>query len=387
MPIAVIGVPASPQVTEGQYTPGHLAFAGDSGSHASGWMGHASIENRTPFAFEGLHLADEEGRPLLVTVVRATYEIVGRQLVLAEKQAPVMLAGELHGDSPDTSSWRYEPEAAFFKPSTDVVLIGHAYAPRGGVVEVPVGFQVGPVSRSALVFGDRFWVRSAGATVMTRPQPFEKIPLLWERVFGGWDRTTERPELEHRNPVGMGFRARSGVFEDGHRLPNVEDPATPITGYGQIVPPAGFGFTSPNWAPRAGYAGTYDEAWKKERMPLLARDFDRRFFNAGAPGLIAPTYLRGDEQVAVVGASPVGSLAFRLPAVGRPVCTVSLQRRADVRVEAQLDTVVVNTDEDRVYLTWRGHVVLRDGPHDVKAIAVDMATARAPREARAAAPR
>jgi hypothetical protein len=93
-------------------------------------MGHASIENETPFAFEALFLADEEGRPLLVTVIRATYSIAGRQLVLAEPQGKVPVAGELFGESPATSSWRFEPETAFAKPATDVVLIGHAYAPR-----------------------------------------------------------------------------------------------------------------------------------------------------------------------------------------------------------------------------------------------------------------
>jgi hypothetical protein len=336
-------------------------------------MGHASIENRTPFAFEAVYLVDEEGRPLLVTVVRATYEITGRQLSVAEKQAPVPLAGELYGDSSETSSYRYEPEAAFFKAATDVVLVGHAWAARAGMAEVSVGFQVGPVSRTARVFGDRVWVRSAGGTVATRPQPFEKVPLIWERAFGGVDRTAgtpERPELEARNPVGTGFRARSGTFEEGVRLPNVEDPAVPIQSYGQAVPPAGFGFTSPSWAPRAGYAGTYDDAWTAERAPLLPRDFDRRFFNAAAPGLIAPGYLRGDEQVAVVGASPLGSVSFRLPGVPPPVCRVSLALREDARVETRLDTVVVNTDEDRVYLTWRGHVALRSGPHDVKAIEI-----------------
>jgi hypothetical protein len=337
-------------------------------------MGHASIENRTPFAFAEVYLADEDARPVLVTVIRATYDIVGRQLALAEEQAPVLLAGELHGESPETSSYRYEPEAAFVKPATDCVLVGHAYAPRGGTTEARVAFQVGPVSRAARVFGDRFWVRSAGATVMSAPQPFEKIPLVWERAFGGWDRTTDRPEFEARNPIGTGFRARHGQFEDGLRLPNLEDPATPIQAYGDRVLPAGFGFTSPSWQPRASRAGTYDEAWRKDRMPLLPRDFDRRFFNAAAPGLVAPGYLRGDEQVAVVGASPLGSLAFRLPGVPRPACRVSLPwGEDDALVETQLDTIVVNTDEDRVYLTWRGHVPLWNGPHDVKGIAIDAA--------------
>jgi hypothetical protein len=199
----------------------------------------------------------------------------------------------------------------------------------------------------------------------------QRIPLTWERAFGGWDRTTDPPQLERRNPVGTGFRGRGGAFEEGKRLPNIEDPSGLLQAYGQVVTPVGFGFTSPDWLPRAGFAGTFDDGWRKERMPLLPRDFDRRFFNAAAPGLVAPGYLRGDEQVTVVGASPMGQLSFRLPAVPRPACTVVLALRPDQRVETQLDTVVVSTDDDRVYLTWRGHVALRNGPHDVRAIAVE----------------
>jgi len=347
-------------------------------------MGHAAIDNRTPFAFAAVYAADEEARPLLVTVVRATYDIVGPRLRLADVQAPVAVAGELHGEDPATSSWRLEPETAFVKLATDVALLGHAHAPRAGATEVEVGLQVGPVSRTAHVVGDRVWAVSMGGAVATRPQPFEKIPLVWERAFGGFDRTAgtpERPEHEPRNPVGTGFRSRHGRFEDGVRLPNVEDPAQRIHSWGQVVTPVGFGFTSPNWQPRAALAGTYDAAWASERRPLLPRDFDRRFFSAAAPGLVAPGYLRGDEPVAVVGASPLGTLRFDLPGAPRPVCLAVLARRGDVRVETQLDTVVVDTDAEKVFLTWRGHTPVAGGPHDVKAILVGAPGVEWPRAA------
>jgi hypothetical protein len=33
------------------------------------------------------------------------------------------------GRGPEASSYRYEPEVAFTKPNTDVVVNGHAWAP------------------------------------------------------------------------------------------------------------------------------------------------------------------------------------------------------------------------------------------------------------------
>lgn len=337
-------------------------------------MSHPSIENRTPCAYDSVFLADEEGYPVLVTLVRATYVFAGHGLTLAEVQPPVPTAGELYGDSPATSSWRYEPETAFIKPATDVILIGHAVPPFRGAVESDVHFQVGPVSKAAHIFGDRQWVRSAGAVTMTKPQPFDRIPLVYERAFGGRDGTVgtpERPAFETRNPIGRGYRAPGGSFEEGIYLPNIEDPADPIQRYGQVTSVVGFGFTAANWQPRAALAGTYDATWIRDRMPGLPQDFDRRFFNAAAVGLVAPGYLRGDEPVAVSGVSTAGPVAFRLPGPTRPTCTVTLLNRGDVRIESQLDTVVVDTTAQRVHLSWRGQVRLRDGAHDVQSIVVD----------------
>jgi len=92
-------------------------------------MGHPSAENGTPFAFEPLFLADEEGRPLLVPLVKATYDITPGGMVLAAQQVPPCLAGEPYGDL-ETSSYRCEPECGFTKPATDVALVG-APARRG----------------------------------------------------------------------------------------------------------------------------------------------------------------------------------------------------------------------------------------------------------------
>lgn len=339
-------------------------------------MGHPKIDNTTPFAVELLFFNDEEGRSLLVPVVLATYTIVpGHGLVLAAEQPGPSLPGERWSKAAQVSSYRIEPTYAFMKPATDVVLVGHAQAGGQRVTELEVVFRVGPVGKALHVSGDRVWVKSAGAIAATRPLPFDRMPLSYERAVGGWDRSLADPArhaFEPRNPVGTGFRAAGGLFEEGLKLPNVEDPGGRMVHFGQISTPAGVGFLSPDWQPRAALAGTYDEAWSKDRMPRLPRDFDRRFFNAASPGLIAPGYLRGDEPVLIEGASTRGRLSFRLPGTRAPQCRVQLARgAADAAVELRLDTVIVDTDSDRVQLMYRGHLGLRDGPHDVRTVAVD----------------
>jgi hypothetical protein len=343
-------------------------------------MAHADIENNTPFAFDFTLLADDEGHPLVVPLVQATYTLKESGLGLpAEKQLPVNFRGELRG-APGKSSYKYEPQSAFTKLATDVVLIGRAHAPRGHTRELLVRLRVGPLDKGIYVIGDRIWVKSLGIS-MTAPAPFEEIPLIYERAFGGWDRSSPDPDkhaFEPRNPVGTGFRSKHGRFEEGICLPNLEDPGNLSRQYGSLTTPAGFGFISPDWQPRAKFAGTYDEQWMKERMPLLPKDFDRRFFNAASPGLVAPGYLTGNEAACIENASPRGTISFNLPGIPPPACRVQLAGRRDALVTTNLDTVIINTDEDLLILVWRGYLPVRNGPQDVVAIQIKAEGVSAP---------
>jgi hypothetical protein len=335
-------------------------------------MGHPNIENKTGFTFEPIFVADPEAKPLLVTVVKATFEIGGSEkLKRSEKQLPVNVGGQYWGD-PDSSSYKYEPEGALYKPATDVALIGHAYG-RPDQDHVLVSFQVGPLQQIARVTGDRCWGRTLGIPHKTDPIPFEKIPLVYERSFGGWDRSHEDAKLhrfEPRNPVGTGYHSRRGKFEDGAALPNIEHPSHRQGGYHDKPTPVGFGFTAPHWQPRAQFAGTYDDKWQKLRMPALPKDFDFRYFNGASPGLTAPGYLRGDEPVLVENASSERRLYFKLPGVPPPPCQVELRGGTTRPVETRLDTVIVNTADRLLLLIWRGSLQLRRGPEDVVAIKV-----------------
>ena len=336
-------------------------------------MSHAIVENHSPFAFEPLYLVDEELRPLIVPIVKATFTI-GKdgRLARAEEQVQLNTGGEYWGKNPETSSFKYEPEVAFTKPATDVVLIGHAYAPNRGTTEMRVSLSVGPVTKEAVVFGDRLGSKTAGFFTTTRPAPFERIPLIYERAFGGWDRSHADPAkhtYEPRNPVGTGFTSPDAAVKE-LRLPNIEDPRAPFKSLGDRPAPMGFGFVAPHWQPRAALAGTYDEAWQKGRSPLLARDFDRKHLNAASPGLVTQSHLRGDEPVSAVGMTPEGKWSFSLPGVPPPKVRVALVDGADQEIALALDTVIIEPDDRRVMLIWRGALILRTGPHDVGTVVV-----------------
>ena len=334
-------------------------------------MPHPELINLSPFACDLLFVTDEEGVVMCVPVVQATFKLApGEPLALLEPPPPINLGGAWWGDAAHTSM-RLEPQIAFIKPATDIVLIGHAYPSNKDRTEGLVGIGVGAVRKTARVFGNRRLVKRLGFTTATAPEPFDRIPLTYEYAFGGRDRRDKNPDrhrFEPRNPVGIGYRDPDLADDAEVAMPNLEDPDHLFKSVSDCPPPAGFGFVSPDWQPRTRFAGTYDKAWNDLRKPLLPKDFNRRFFNAASSGLIAPGYLRGDEPVVVIGASASGRVNFNLPGAASPACRVALRSGNPVELQTVLDTLLVDMDQQTVTLTWRAHVAVRRGLHDVVAL-------------------
>ena len=331
--------------------------------------------NKTPLNAAPFILLDHTGAETLLVVMKGTWSI-GKDgiLTVADEQMPVM-SEPLYSGEPGQSSLIYDTDIVLEKPGTDCVLIGHAWAPHSGVPHVDVSFEVGPVKRQARVFGDRKWKKSGSATaIISRAAPFEKIPLTWEQAFGGADTSWPDPaghEFCLENPVGRGFIAdKSKINIDGLLLPNIENPADLIQKPGQRPQPAGFGMVAPYWQPRAGYAGTYDENWRRNINPLPPADLDPHFYSSAAPGLCSPKHLTGSEQVLVEGASRQGTLRFELPAA-KPRASIRCRQREDV-VPLRLDTVIVEPDEMHLVLVWRGLMNVHGRVHEIGPVRVEL---------------
>jgi hypothetical protein len=317
------------------------------------------VSNTTGFPAACIPHLDVDGRDLLAVVVKGSFRIRPGSPTPdpADEQAPIVWADEFYGE-PGVSSIRFESDTAPPKPGGDVVLIGHAYPGRAKVAVSEVTLDVGRLRKTVRVFGDRRWEKSLGRWKASPPEPFDRIPLVYERAFGGRDETDPDPKkhaYEQRNPVGTGFAA-TGSRErlDGLALPNLEGPDAPVKSWKDRPEPAGFGFVGRDWMPRTELAGTYDDKWQSDRCPLLPTDFDPRFFNSGPAGLVAPKPFAGSEQVRVTGAHRRGDLQFRLPALHLAV-TAWIKGSAR-RATAALDTVVIEPDEERLLLVWRAAI-------------------------------
>lgn len=337
-------------------------------------MAQAKINNKTACEYATLFANDEQFNPLVTLIIKATFDILpSGQVKFAKKQIPVDLKGKHLGD-PETSSYLYEPECAFMKPTTDVVIVGDAVSNRGPVQHLLVEIKVGDLNKRIAVLGNRHWVKQGVGYGVSNITPFEVMPLVYENAFGGWDKRHEDPEkhgFEARNTVGKGyFRTDVEHGETPMLLPNIENPDALINDIKDKPEPVGCGFTLPHWQPRAALAGTYDENWQKNRSPLLPEDFNKSYFNAASQGLIAPKYFTGKEPVYIKNMTADGVLQFQLPGARPPVCEIELKDSIET-VTTNLDTVIINTRTMQLQFIWRNYLLLNSGAHDVEAINID----------------
>lgn len=311
------------------------------------------LDNRTPFAAERTWVRGRDGAEIWLVAVKCTFVVEpdGATKVAGE-QPPVTIAPEyLEPATPAKSSLKYDMDLVRTKLATDVLVLGHAYAPRGeAVASIEVGFRVGPVAKVLRVTGDRAWSNRR----ISAPAPFVTMPIVYERAFGGFDpasRDTPAPQWDVRNPLGTGF-ALSASSADGLRLPNVEYPDRLIARWDDRPEPAGFGPICSHWQPRVRLAGTYDQKWQQERFPLLPLDFDDRHYQCAPVDQQAPAFLVGGEPVVLLRLTPGGELRFALPRVFLGLETFFTSGERQVHERPKLHTVIVEPDHPRVSLVW-----------------------------------
>jgi hypothetical protein len=312
------------------------------------------VSNRTPFAAGSSWVRDREGAEVWLVAVRGTFAInPDGSTVPAEQQEESCLVPTYRGE-PGKSSLIYDTDLLHTKPTTDILLHGHAYSPEGKpTVKVDVTMKVGPIAKTLRVVGDRVWRTGVLSPATSDPEPFEKMPITYERAYGGADLKSDDPrkhDWDRRNPVGTGFAV---VPEHliGEKVPNIEDPRDSIRSWIGRPSPAGFGPIPPDWMPRVKWAGTYDEKWEKDRLPLLPEDFDDRFYLCAPQDQQAPHFLRGGEDVELVNLTPDGSLRFRLPRVALGFST-RFSNGEKVVHRGMLHTVIIEPDVPRVLLVW-----------------------------------
>jgi hypothetical protein len=296
-----------------------------------------------------------DGRELVVVAIKGTFAIPqnGKEPRLAAEQVPLCEADVFTGE-PGFSAPLYESDYAPRKPRCDVLLHGSAYAPGGRPVKrVTVSLQVGSLSKSFDVVGNRRWRKRFFFVRASRPEPFTVMPISYNNAFGGVDNTHEK-EKKHRayvaNPIGIGFHNnRQANFVQNRPLPNTEEPGKRIKRPHGKYRPMAFGPIGRSWPPRLEYAGTYDDNWLENVFPFLPADFDDAYYQAAPPDQQIDC-LQGGEEVVLINLTPQGRIAFRLPTIDLPVeFTDARYKRTEKH--ALLDTIMIEPDIGRFTLT------------------------------------
>ena len=308
-----------------------------------------AVVNHTPYKVESTWGRDKEGIHEWIVAVKGTFDIKpDGSLKLADEQLEPLLLPEYNGEV-GMSSLRYDADLVAPKPTTDVVLNGTAYAPKGRPSSgFPVSVRVGRIHKVIRVVGNRRWKRGLFGLNPSAVEPVTELPIIYERAYGGYDQRDPDPKkqsLDTRNPVGCGVVAKSN-HREGQALPNFEYPNRSIKKSG----PAGFGAIDSFWSPRRELNGTYDKAWEQSRRPLLPEDWDPRSLLCAPEDQHPDSHLRGGELVELINLTPTGVLRFALPKV-----YFTFSTRIDRRTEehrSRLATVIIEPDHPRVIMVW-----------------------------------
>lgn len=333
---------------------------------------HALVPGQTP-----------DGEHILAIILKRTYVVsADGRCVRAEKDRKILPADK-HYDDPMNTSVEFAADFVPFKIATDVAVNGHAYAPGGRpTLELIATVTVGDVRKDVRVLGDRTVIHRPGSVPgFTEPVSFVTMPMRYERAYGGVDIASDpkMPAAYARNHFGRGYAIRNAAeVVDGLELPNLEDPADPLTPervcsehfmhWERQPKPAAFGWTCRTWRPRATYAGVMpaDRALEQELFAMFAKvipaaqqalfaqtrlpPMDFRFFNGASEGLVLP-FLAGTERVRLTNLTPDGDLSFTLPGE-RPTIALDIGDGAQT-ADTVLHTVQVHADRAEVDLVWR----------------------------------
>jgi hypothetical protein len=323
------------------------------------------IVNNTPHPVAEAILIDAEGREQLVVALKATFEWDARgNLRPVESTEPVRTA-DVYAGKPESSDLLHACQLTLRKPAVDVLVTGDIVLARPAF-SVDCSLEVGSeIAKTLRVHGDRYFLPSASRGLApSRAKPFWQLPISWTRSFGGAD--PAHPDVvERRNPIGCGLR-RKPADAQGLPAPNFEDPRAPVLDPFKRPAPVGFGAIAPHWQPRGDFAGTYDAAWKRDRYPLLPRDFDPRFLNAASPDQQLAQYRPG-AMVRLINFTASGLEQFRLPPFSFALTVV--EGRRIFQTEGVVDTVILEPAKARLSVVARAiHV-----PQDVAKLATAFA--------------
>lgn len=204
--------------------------------------------------------------------------------------------------------------------------------------------------------------------------PTTAVPLTYEYAYGGEVSTSKDEQTAYSyNPIGRGLL--SDYLLETEQA--VTAPQIALLGEFAAARPfepmtvCGVGPIQKSWLPRLALAGTFDEAWLRQRHPRMPADYDFAYWNAAPIPLQTSSYLKGDETIRLQGfRHDPQPYTFQLPGMA---LGIKVKRGASIETTEHmlnLDTVhcdVADNDQTKhtLALTWR---IILSEPDDIQDI-------------------
>jgi hypothetical protein len=314
---------------------------------------------------------DVSGREHLVVMTKASWKIPlpGQQLLRADP--PPLCASDVFYGEPGESAIRVAGDFVRFKARCDVLFDACAHTPGGKPLPwLDVSAQVGDWRKDIHVVGPRQWQQGLVSLTPSQPKDFISMPLHYGHAYGGTRNGKNFSEALLSNTVGLGWGGpRSWYTLKGAPVPNLEYPQDPVHAPDGGHRPAAFSAVAPGWKPRSQYTGTYDGAWKRDRAPLLPKDFDERFYQS-APEDQQIAYPKGGEQVRLRHMiAGVPDVSFTLPPLTDMKVRILRQDLSAETLTPVVDTLFFETEALRFSVVWRASLPIRRSIHEFYLIA------------------
>ncbi len=285
----------------------------------------------------------------VVTVVcKATFHLTSPTCQLASEHEP-LFDDDQYVDGDSRKELFAPSDLVPVKPYVDILVVGHAYAPRQQpTTSLTVRLAVGDVRKSFDVLGDGS-VGPGGA--MRGPAPFTKMPLRHERASGG-------PGTS--NPAGV---PRDRQDPDGWRpLPNLRrSDGSPLeTACGPI---------SPTWPERRARLGAHAATFPpRDRASLvIPAGLDHGFFNA-APRDQQVRSIAADEALMLENLlAEHALLTTRLPGFF-PRVVIEGIGPGPRPLMLRADTLLIDTDKAICTVAFRGSTPLESKPDGLRVV-------------------
>jgi len=336
--------------------------------------------NQTPIVADvqvSVDSVDDDGPRMGLLVAKATFLFDQNGTTELDTQNPFSLIAT----EEDTDLGQLPSDAVQRRDQVfEVVLLGAAYPEGAEAVEsMTIKLSVGDVSHTMRVTGDREWSDGSNPSI-TPPAPFSRMPLVYERTFGGMcpAQMDSDTVIDIRDPVnhhGRGFDARFLAKHMGEnlqapegfpsmeyvrRLPNLEHPEHLIEAWDDAPEPYCWVTVPQDIAfAQTRFLHYLESKVADDQIPGEEDEYSREvithMFHRAHPDWI--TTLPGPQAlVSMSGMSPHGELSFSIPPL-RVIADYVLGNRVGTR-ELVPQLMVLLPEQMRFYIVYRASFTL-----------------------------